>query len=163
MSWTIFILIWVALQRLAELVLARRNTRNLLALGAREVGARHYPVIVAFHGVWLLGLFWLSGQAVINWWLIGLFVILQALRLWILATLGSRWTTRVLVVPGEQLVATGPYRFVRHPNYLVVALEIFVLPLAFGFYAYALVGGLINLAILGFRISVENGALAGNN
>ena len=163
MSWPVFILILVALQRLAELVLARRNTRNLLALGAREVGASHYPVIVAFHSVWLLGLFWLSGQAVINWWLIGLFVILQALRLGILATLGSRWTTRVLVVPGEQLVAGGPYRFVRHPNYLVVALEIFVLPLAFGFYAYALVGGLINLAILGFRISVENGALAGNN
>lgn len=163
MNWPLFILVLVALQRLAELALAQRNTRLLLADGAREVGASHYPMIVAFHSAWLLGLFWLSPQALIDWWLIGLFSILQALRLWVLATLGTRWTTRILVVPGECLVVGGPYRFIRHPNYLVVALEIFVLPLAFGFYSFALVGGSINLAILGWRISVEDRALRGNN
>ena len=89
MNWPLFILLLVALQRLAELVLAQRNTRLLLAHGAREVGASHYPMIVAFHGAWLLGLFWLSNQATVNWWLIGLFAILQGLRLWVLATLGS--------------------------------------------------------------------------
>ena len=163
MNWPLVILSLVALQRLFELVLARRNTQRLFAKGAFETGRDHYPLIVAFHGLWLLGLFGLSREAVINWWLIALFVVLQALRLWVLATLGPRWTTRILIVPGEQLVTNGPYRFFRHPNYLVVAAEIFVLPLAFGFYGYAVAGGLINLAILRLRIKAEEQALRGNN
>lgn len=163
MNWPLGLLSLVALQRLFELLLARHNTLRLLAKGAFEVGRNHYLLIVAFHGFWLLGLFGLFREAVINWWLIGLFAVLQALRVWVLATLGPRWTTRILIVPGERLVVNGPYRFLRHPNYLVVAAEIFVLPLAFGFYGYALAGGLINLAILGQRVKVEERALRGNN
>lgn len=153
------ILILVVVQRLGELVLVRRNTALLRAGGWREVGAAHYPLIVGFHVLWLLGLFLLAPQAQVIWWLIGVFVILQALRLWVLATLGARWTTRIMVKPGEVLVARGPYRFLSHPNYTVVAAEIFVLPLALGFPIYALAGGLINLAILALRISVEGRAL----
>ncbi|MBG1232276.1 isoprenylcysteine carboxyl methyltransferase family protein [Aestuariivirga litoralis] len=163
MSWSIIILSLVAVQRLLELVLARRNTAKLLASGAHEVGATHYPLIVGFHAAWLLGLFWLARGAEVDWFIIAGFVILQGLRLWVLATLGERWTTRILIVPGEKLVARGPYRFFSHPNYAVVAAEIFILPLAFGLYGYAIVGGLINLAILRLRISVENRALRGDN
>ncbi len=163
MNWPIVILSLVALQRLGELLLAKRNTKLLLADGAREVGAGHYPLIVAFHAVWLIGLFWVAWNAAVNWWLIGLFAILQVARLWVLATLGRRWTTRILIVPNEKLVVAGPYRFVRHPNYVVVVLEIFILPLAFGLYAYSLIGGLINLAILRLRIGVEEAALRRDN
>ena len=155
MNWPFFILLFVALERLTELLLAHYNTKRLLKRGATEVGAMHYPLIVAFHGAWLFGLFFLRSEAVVNWWLIDVFTILQALRLWVLATLGSRWTTRILTLPAETLVSNGPYRFFRHPNYLVVAAEIFVLPLAFGFYWYAIIGGLINLLILRLRIKVE--------
>ena len=163
MSWPVLILVLVALQRLFELVLARRNTAQLLAQGAHEVGADHYPLIVGFHAAWLLGLFWLTREAAVNWGLVGVFAILQGLRLWVLATLGPRWTTRILIVPKETLVARGPFQFLNHPNYAVVAAEIFVLPLAFGLYGYALVGGLINLAILRLRIGVEERALHQNN
>ena len=163
MSWPIIIIAFVAVQRLLELALARRNTAQLLARGAHEVGANHYPLIVGFHAVWLLGLVWLARDQVVNWWLAGVFAILQGLRLWVLFTLGTRWTTRILIVPGQPLVVKGPYRFLSHPNYAVVAAEIFVLPLAIGLYWFALIGGLINLAILRVRIGVEERALHRNN
>lgn len=153
------ILVLVALQRLSELVIARRNTSALKASGWREVGAAHYPLIVGFHALWLIGLFLLAPRAEINGWFVAAYVVLQGLRVWILATLGRRWTTRVMVKPGETLVAAGPYKYLNHPNYTVVAAEIFVLPLAFGFYLYALVAGLINLALLAYRIRIENAAL----
>jgi methyltransferase len=159
----LIILALVVLQRALELVGAQRNTARLLAKGAYEMGAAHYPFIVGFHAAWLLGLLWLARDAAVNWWMIGGFVILQGLRLWVLSTLGPRWTTRILIVPGEQLVAKGPYRFFRHPNYAVVAAEIFVLPLALGLYWYSVLGGLINLALLWFRIGVEERALARRN
>ena len=163
MNWALAILVLVAVQRLLELAIARRNTARLLNQGAHEVGRPHYPLIVAFHTLWLAGLFWFAWNAVVNWWFVAAFVVLQALRGWVLLTLGARWTTRILIVPGEKLVAKGPYQWIRHPNYTVVAAEIFILPLAFGLYAYAVIGGLINLGILALRISVEDKALRGNN
>ena len=152
----------VALQRLAELGYARRNARRLLAAGGVEHGAGHYPLFVALHGAWLAALFVLvPAEAPADWGLLGLYGLLQLGRLWVIASLGGRWTTRVIVVPGAPLVTRGPYRFLRHPNYLVVALEIPILPLAFGAWQIALGFGLANLALLAQRIRIEERALAG--
>lgn len=155
------ILALVTAQRLAELVIARRNTARLLAAGAREYGAGHYPLIVALHATWLAALWWLApGQPVI-WWLVIGFAILQALRIWVLATLSGRWTTRIIVLPGAPLVGGGPFRFVKHPNYAVVIGEIAVLPLAFGLWPVALLFSALNAVILAVRIRAEDAALRG--
>lgn len=154
------ILVLVTLQRLAELAIARRNTKSLLENGAYEASPGHYPLIVAVHAGWLAALWWLAPGRPVSWPLIGLFVLLQLGRLWVLATLGRRWTTRIVVVPGERLVARGPFRLVRHPNYLVVAGEIAVLPLAFGLWEVALLFTVLNAAILAVRIRAEEKALA---
>lgn len=160
MTGAVLLLALVTAERLAELWWARRNTRALLARGAVEHAPGHYPLIVALHALWLAGLWWLGpGKPVEAGWL-AVFIALQAGRLWVLATLGRRWTTRILVVPGERLVRAGPYRFVSHPNYLVVAGEIAVLPLCLGLPWYALVFSLANAAVLAVRIRAEAGALA---
>jgi methyltransferase len=156
----IAILAMVTLQRLAELWLSNRNTRALLARGAREHGGRHYPLIVAVHAGWLAALWWLAPGQPIDWLLIALFALLQAARVWVLATLGPRWTTRIITIPGAPLVRKGPYRWLSHPNYLIVVLEIAVLPLAFGLETVALVFTLLNAAVLAVRIAAENKALA---
>jgi methyltransferase len=156
-----WILVLVAAQRLAELALAARNTRKLLAQGGREVGAAHYPLFVLLHTAWLVAiLVTVPWNAVPNWWLVGVFVVLQLLRVWVIATLGPYWTTRVITVDGAPLVRGGPYRFVRHPNYWVVAGEIAVLPLAFGAWPVALVFSVLNALLVRHRVAVEEGALA---
>ena len=154
------LLAFLTVQRLAELAWARANTARLRAVGAVEVGAAHYPVMVALHTVWLLSLWAFGWDRALVWSWVAAFLVLQAGRVWVLATLGRRWTTRVLVVPGETLVARGPYRFVSHPNYVVVALEIFVAPLALGLWGVGLAFGLANLLLLAWRIRVEGRALA---
>ncbi len=148
-------------QRLGELVLARRNTQKLKARGAYEVGASHYPLIVLLHGAWLAGLWvWvLFWNPPLNLAWAGVYLALQVLRLWVLTSLGDRWTTRIIILPGATLVKRGPYRFIPHPNYTVVVLEIAVLPLAFGLWAYSLAFTLLNAAILTIRIRTENAAL----
>ena len=153
------ILTLVTLQRLSELVIARRNTRELMQQGAIETGASHYPAMVALHASWLLGLWYFAWNQPVNWLFLALYLVLQAGRLWVLATLGNRWTTRIITVPGETLVARGPYKFIRHPNYAVVALEMPLLPLVFGLEWYAILFGLLNLAMLAWRISIEEQAL----
>lgn len=160
MTAAIAILALVTLQRLAELAIARRNTRRLLARGAFEVGAGHYPLIVAVHALWLATLWWLAPGKPILWQLMGVFLLLQLARLWVLATLGGRWTTRIIVLPGEPLATHGPFRFVRHPNYLIVAAEIAVLPLAFGLWLVALAFSILNAAVLAIRVRAEEKALA---
>jgi methyltransferase len=156
---SITVLTLVTLQRLMELVLARRNTRIQIALGGVEVGAGHYPLIVALHTAWLAGLWVLAWDRPINLLMLGVFVVLQGLRIWVLASLGERWTTRIIVVPGMPLVRKGPYRFLRHPNYTIVAAEILVLPLAFGLAAFAILFSILNAVVLAIRISTENRAL----
>ncbi len=156
------ILALVTLQRLGELVLAHRNTRALLARGAYEIAPGHYPLIVAVHAGWLAVLWWLALGRPVSWPLIGLFVLLQLGRLWVLATLGPRWTTRIIILPGAPLVAGGPFRFVRHPNYLVVAGEIAVLPLAFGLWQVALLFSLLNAVVLAMRVRAEEDGLRGS-
>jgi len=155
----IAILTFVTLQRLAELIYARRNERRLKARGAREHAPGHYWLLVTLHGLWLTGLWLLAVQEPVNLAWFAAFVALQGLRLWVLVTLKERWTTRIVVVPAAPLVETGPYRFMSHPNYAIVAGEIFVLPMAFGLYAYAIVFSLLNAAILRMRIQAENRAL----
>jgi methyltransferase len=155
-GWLVAFLI---VQRLAELGLAQWNTTRLRQAGGVEFGATHYPLMVALHAFWLLGL-WLLGhdRAVDPAWL-GIFILLQAGRIWVIASLGRRWTTRVIVLPGAAPLARGPYRWLRHPNYAVVAAEIAVVPLALGLAVFALVFSLANGALLACRIRVENRAL----
>jgi methyltransferase len=160
MMWpSIALLVFVTLQRLIELPIAKANTRRLLAAGGHEVAASHYPLIVALHASWLVTLWWLAPGRPINLPFLALFVLIEAGRIWVLRTLGQRWTTRIIVVPGETLVARGPYRFVNHPNYLLVIGEIAVLPLVFGLWQVALIFLLLNAAILTIRIRAENRAL----
>jgi methyltransferase len=160
MSVAVVILVLVTAQRLGELILARHNTSRLLAKGAIEIGARHYPLVVALHAAWLIALWiWGRDQDVNVLALIG-FAVMQGLRLWVLATLGERWTTRIIVLPGAPLVTAGPYRYVSHPNYAVVVGEIALLPLALHLPWLALVFTLLNAAMLVIRIRVEARALS---
>ena len=160
MSFAGIILAVVTLQRLGELVLARHNTARLLARGAIEVGARHYPLLVSVHVVWLMALWMWGRDQPVNLAALSGFVALQGLRLWILATLGSRWTTRIIVLPGEPLIACGPYRYFSHPNYAVVAGEIALLPVALHLPLLALVFTALNAAVLWIRIRAEARALS---
>ncbi|WP_062786319.1 isoprenylcysteine carboxyl methyltransferase family protein [Novosphingobium capsulatum] len=156
------IMAFVTLQRLSELVIARRNTARLMAQGAREVGANHYPVMVAMHTAWLAVLWFTVGGRPIFLPLLAVFAVLQLLRVWVLATLGPRWTTRIIVTRDAPLVKRGPFRFVRHPNYMVVTAEIAVLPLTFGLVWVALLFTVLNAAMLTVRIRAENSALYGS-
>lgn len=150
----------VALQRVVELIHAERNSRRLLARGGVETGRAHYPAIVAVHAAWLVSLIaFVPSQAPVNWWLLALYGLLQCGRLWTIFSLGERWTTRVIHVPGAPLVRRGPYRRLRHPNYVIVAAEIALLPLVFGAWEIAVVFSLLNGAILVHRIRVEEEAL----
>ena len=162
MTLALAVLAFVTLQRLGELIIARRNTARLLSRGAVEVAPGHYPLLVGLHTAWLGGLWYLvvaRSLASPDPVLIAVFFILQGLRVWVLATLGSRWTTRIVVLPGERLVERGPYRYLAHPNYCVVAGEILVLPLAFGLLWYGVVFSVLNLALMWVRIGAENKAL----
>jgi len=154
------ILVLVTLQRLGELVLARHNSRALLARGGIEVGAWHYPLIVAVHAAWLIALWMFGRDQEVDLLALALFVALQGVRVWILATLGPRWTTRVIILPDEKLVTTGPYRYLSHPNYAVVATEIAVLPLALHLPFIAVVFTVLNAIVLAIRIRAETRAIA---
>jgi methyltransferase len=161
MTGPYLIMALVTLQRLAELVIARRNTRLLLARGAIEIGRGHYPVMVTLHASWLIALWATVGGRPVSLPLLGLFVVLQLLRIWVLATLGQRWTTRIIMLPGAPLVSGGPFRFLRHPNYTVVIGEIAILPLVFGLVGVAVGFSLLNAAMLWVRIGSESRALYG--
>ena len=159
MSLASVILALVTLQRLGELVLAQHNTNKLLARGAIEVGATHYPLIVALHAAWLIALWVYGRDQEVSLLALAAFVGLQGARIWILAALGSRWTTRILVLPGEPLITSGPYRYLAHPNYVVVAGEIALLPLALHLPILALVFTVLNGIVLFIRIRTETRAL----
>jgi methyltransferase len=155
------ILALVVVQRLVEIVYAERNTRALLARGAVEIGRAHYPLIVVLHAAWLTAIvLFLPADATIHWLPLVLFVALQIARVWVLVTLGPYWTTRIITLEGAPLVRTGPYRFVRHPNYLVVVGEIAMLPLAFGEFWIAITFTILNAVMLAWRIRQEDFALA---
>jgi methyltransferase len=153
------VLALVTLQRLGELVLARRNTRRLLARGAVETGAQHYPLIVGLHAAWLAGLWWVAWDRPVHLVLLALYFVVVALRVWTMASLGERWTTRIITVAGAPLVRRGPYRFMPHPNYVVVAAEVALLPLVFGLVTFAVVFSALNASVLWVRIRAEERAL----
>jgi len=159
LTLNILILALVTLQRLGELWLSQRNTRRLLAKGAREHSPGHYPLIVAVHAGWLIALWLLALPRPVDGFWLAMFVLIELARIWVLASLGERWTTRIIVLPKTRLVRRGPYRFVDHPNYMVVVAEIAVLPLVFGLCKVALIFSLLNAAILTIRITAENAAL----
>ncbi|MFL6827269.1 MAG: isoprenylcysteine carboxyl methyltransferase family protein [Bradyrhizobium sp.] len=160
MSAAEILLALVTLQRAAELVVANHNTRKLLARGAVEVAPRHYPLIVAMHAAWLIALWIFGRDQAMNLVILPFYVGLQGFRFWVMRTLGSRWTTRIIVLPRQPLVSAGPYRFLSHPNYAVVAAEIAVLPLLLGLTWLAAIFTVLNAAVLAIRIRAENRALA---
>ena len=152
---------FLVLQRLAELIIARRNHRTLAARGAIEVGQRHYPAFVALHAGWLLAMLGtIDPGTSVSVPLLAVFVLLECGRVWVVATLGRRWTTRVMVLPGAKRIRSGPYRYVNHPNYLIVCGEIAVVPLMFGAWPLAIVASVLNVLVFRTRIRVENKALA---
>jgi methyltransferase len=161
LSINVVILALVTLQRLGELWLSNRNTRRLRAQGAHEVGASHYPLIVAVHTLWLAALWWLGPNRPIDGFWLGMFLLVELARIWVLASLGRRWTTRIIVLPQAPLVRRGPYRWLNHPNYLVVIAEIAVLPLVFGLWQLALIFSALNAGVLTIRVREENRALRG--
>jgi methyltransferase len=163
MSAALALLLFVTAQRLFELVLARRNTARLLEQGAVEIAPGHYPLIVALHAAWLASLWWFGASQIISApWFIA-YVILQGLRVWILASLGERWTTRIISLAGATLVQRGPYRFMRHPNYALVVAEIAVLPMALHLPWVAVVFSILNALVLTIRIRAEEQALRPGN
>jgi methyltransferase len=154
------ILALITLQRAGELVVARRNTHRLLARGAIELAPGHYPLIVAVHAGWLISLWWFGRHQDVNAIALAVYLVLQGFRFWVFWTLGARWTTRIIVVPGESLVMSGPYRFMSHPNYAVVVGEIAVLPLVLHLAWIAALFTVLNAMVVAIRICAENRALA---
>ena len=153
----------VAGQRLLELVLARRNERKARAKGAVERGRGHYPFIVVLHSLWLISTLVegaLRGPGLPPYWTVplALFLFVQPLRYWAIFSLSESWNTKVLVVPGSKPVKRGPYRYLNHPNYVVVVVEILALPLVFGAWVTALVFTALNAAVLFVRVREENKA-----
>jgi len=160
MSLVQWIAVAVALQRLGELALSRRNQKRLIAQGGHEIGAGHYPLVVALHAAWLSALFFLIPRdAPVFWIILGLYLILQGFRVWVIASLWPYWTTRIITLPGARPSRRGPYRWMRHPNYLIVAAEIALLPLAFGAWEISFVFSLVNGGLIAWRIRIENRVL----
>jgi methyltransferase len=159
-TWAEFILGLVTLQRAGELVLSYHNTRRLKARGAIEVAPRHYPLMVAVHAAWLISLWVFGHDRPLNVIALLPYLVLQILRIWVMRTLGARWTTGIIVLPEQPLVSVGPYRYLSHPNYAVVAGEIAVLPLVLGLPWLAVIFTVLNAVVLLIRIRAENRALA---
>jgi len=159
MTPAIWFLAFIIAQRLSELVIAKRNTARLLAQGAVQHGAAHYPAMVAMHSAWIVALVVFGWNNPVSWPWLAVFAVLQVFRLWILVTLGPRWTTRIIVLP-EPLVARGPFRFMRHPNYALVVAEIIVAPMVLGLVWVAALWTVLNAAMLWVRIRAEDRALA---
>lgn len=155
----------VALQRVVEVVVSRRNQARLLEAGGRLVDGDGFAAIAAVHVLWFPAMLaehhlapWAGGFAG-TWPLLALFAAAEGLRLWAIGTLGRRWTTRVVVLDGEALVDEGPYRWLDHPNYLAVAIELAALPLAFGLPVTAVMATLANGVAIRHRIRCEARAL----
>ena len=156
---TLLFLGFIIVQRLSELVIAKRNTARLMDNGAYEVGAEHYPVMVGMHSLWIACLLFLGYSQSISFGWLAIFAVLQVFRVWILETLGSRWTTRVIISP-EPLVVAGPFKYFKHPNYMLVVAEIIVAPMVLGLTWVAVVFTVLNAAMLYVRIGVEEKALS---
>jgi methyltransferase len=158
-----FILVFVIIQRLVELLIAKRNEKSMLAKGAYEVGASHYPLMIMLHVSFfisfLVEVMYFKSIFTPYYGLLLVFLLLQLLRVWCLVSLGTFWNTKIIILPGSNVVVKGPYSYIRHPNYLVVCLEILVLPLMFQAYMTAISFTILNLIMLSVRIPIEEKAL----
>ena len=165
MTLPVIAVIIVAAQRLGELLLAGRNYRWAMRHGAREVGAGHYWLFIVLHGGWLVSLFLeclVREPTAPSWWPLPavMLALAQILRYWAIRALGKRWNTRIVVFPGRAVVRSGPYRYLKHPNYIAVAIELFSLPALLGAWCTALLFTVLNGALLLLvRIPVEERAL----
>jgi methyltransferase len=158
LHWTLSL---VVLQRLLELAFAGRNTARLRRQGAVEADAEGYPLFILLHAGWLLSLaIFVPAAAAPNWFLLGCYALLQLGRIWVIRSLGGYWTTRLVNLPDAPLVRTGPFRYFRHPNYLLVIADVAVLPLAFGAAAIAAIFSTLNLLLIARRIRIEDRILA---
>ncbi len=162
-SWLHLLIPLAIFQRITELPRSKKNERRLRALGAVEHGRDHYPAIVAMHTLWFIVMILeliIIPRQISPWWYLLLPTLLgvEFLRYWTLRTLGDRWTTRILVLPDEEPVTEGPYRWFRHPNYIVVIAEILLVPLILGCYVTAVTFSIANGIMLSIRIRAERGA-----
>lgn len=159
----LLVMIFLVAQRIAELVVARRNEKWLLANGAVEYGKEHYPLIVILHTAFILSLiaeYMLNGH-VFYWWLLAIYILLVISKAIVIGTLGHYWNTKIYRIPGSKPVATGIYKYVKHPNYIIVICEITVIPMIFGLYYTAIIFSVLNAMMLYVRIKKENQVLAG--
>lgn len=167
MLWYVGLIVAVTIERLAELVVSKRNWAWSRDHGGTEFGASHYPAMVVLHVGLLVGcvlepmLAHRSFVPALGWPMVAIVLAAQMLRWWCITTLGRQWNTRVIVVPGAERITGGPYRFVPHPNYVAVVVEGVALPLVYGSWVTALVFTVLNAALLRTRVRVENAALAG--
>tara|TARA_B100000686_G_C16364770_1_gene749541 strand:+ start:193 stop:687 length:495 start_codon:yes stop_codon:yes gene_type:complete len=150
----------VSIQRIIELIIANKNTKTLLNDGAIEYGSRHYPLFIILHSTWLLSIAILTPiDTSVNYVLLSVFVLLQIGRIWIISSLGKFWTTRIIRLHNVPLIQKGPYRWIKHPNYIIVSFEILILPLVFNQLILALLFSILNFLLLYWRIKIENMAL----
>lgn len=158
MYFIIFIILFI-IQRLSELVIARRNEKWLLSQGAVQYGQEHYPFMIALHTLFIVSIiteYILRGQPAIDWLFLVLFLLVLSFKFWALSSLGKYWNTKIYRVPGVYPVKKGPYKFLKHPNYMEVVLEIAIIPLVFHLYYTTIIFTLLNAAMLWVRIGVEN-------
>lgn len=158
MYFIIFIILFIV-QRLSELVIARRNEKWLLSQGAVQYGQEHYPFMIALHTLFIVSIiteYILRGKPAIDWLFLVLFLLVLSFKFWALSSLGKYWNTKIYRVPGVYPVKKGPYKFLKHPNYMEVVLEIAIIPLVFHLYYTTIIFTLLNAAMLWVRIGVEN-------
>jgi methyltransferase len=151
----------ILLQRGLEELYSARNTARLIAEGGREAGRDYYPVVAITHLAWIAAIFLLiPSTAAVLWPLLALYLLLQVARYWIIGTLGRYWTHRIITLESAPVVRRGPYRYLRHPNYVVTIAETFLLPLVFADAAVAVIFGCVWSAVLYYKIILEDAALA---
>ena len=159
--WAQAVFAYVVIQRLGELAYANANTRRLLAEGGREYGEKHYPLFIVLHGGWLISIaLFAKPTDAPDLLLLNAFIATQTFRFWTLASIGRWWTTRIISAPHFPKVKRGPYRFIKHPNYALVVVEIALLPLLLGASAMALTFSILNAALLAWRLIIESAVLA---
>lgn len=162
MTFALCFIVFLVGQRLLELVIAKRNTKNLLQRGAYEVAGGHYPIIVTVHTAWIVAIALLGWNNEIVYPALLAYAFLQGFRLWILLSLGTRWTTRIIVL-NEPLIKQGPYKYLKHPNYVLVVFEIAIAPMVLGLWWVAIIFSVLNAGVLAIRIPAEERALKSIN
>ncbi|HZY38164.1 MAG TPA: isoprenylcysteine carboxylmethyltransferase family protein [Mucilaginibacter sp.] len=158
MAFILFISFFI-LQRLSELFIARRNEKWLLSQGAVQYGQGHYPFMIALHTIFIaaiIGEYWWRGGTRIDWLFLIIYLLVLSFKFWALASLGKYWNTKIYRIPGVFPVKKGPYRFLKHPNYMEVVCEVAIIPLVFHLYYTAIIFSVLNAIMLWVRIRVEN-------